>query len=194
VTTLNGAFSSCQYLSTLTVGKGLQKTSKKYLDASIGLRKIVNLSGISLPLPSFGKKMTWYVDQKKSSSLQPGKTAYGKGKKYKISYSLNKGKIKGKKVKSHEFGKDTKLPNAYRKGYTFIGWTVWAKEDFACLASSIANSFYGSEIYVDANFKKYKVTSKNRRISVLVRDPDYKKKGYKKSTIPFIIAIQNIRT
>ncbi len=60
-----------------------------------------------------------------------GKTAFGKGKKYKLVYKYMKGvTCLGKRPKTYEYGFPAKMPAAKKKGHVFFGWN-WNETRFA---------------------------------------------------------------
>lgn len=76
----------------------------------------------------------------------------------------------------------TKLPKVVKKkGYTFFGWNLVAKNDWELCKYEVPAKLYGT-LKAEAVLKKYKVTSDHGRIKVTVKDSQHKKKGYKKST------------
>lgn len=176
------AFGNCKNLFQITFGSSSKKVAKSYAEKSIRLHKVINHSDIRIPLHTQKNNVIWYVDKKKVDSVVPGKTAKAQPKKYTISYNLDGGKIVGRKVKKHTYSEETKLPaEVRRKGYTFLGWNVFGKNDWFLFQKSVNGSLYG-KIRVNAVFKEYKVSVRNRRIYVVVKDPSYGKKGYSKDT------------
>ena len=106
-----------------TLVKVVNKFGGTFLDDAPALRTLVNNSSLILSLSNQYGNKTWTVDDKKATTLSCGKTAYAKGKKYKIKYNLKGGKLKGKKVTSYEFGTCPKiLCTATKKGYIFGLW------------------------------------------------------------------------
>lgn len=180
------AFRNCTNLKTITIGKSVQKVPKSFIKNCTVIRKVVNKSGIEVKLDTAKNKRSWYVGGKKSETVPAGTTAKAKGKKYKITYYMDQGKIKGKKPKTSEYGKETKLPSkVVRKGYTFFGWHVSAKNDWEIFRDSIRADMYG-DIQVAAKWKKYSVKNiKGGKIKVTVKDPLYGKKGYDWDTDKF---------
>ena len=179
------AFEDCSRLKAITIGKSVQKiskkVSKKFASGCFSLKKIVNLSKTEIPLDTLKGKRNWYVGKKKVTKLKPGKTAKSVYQKYKIKYILDGGKVRGKKPKTYRYRQKTKLPaKAKKKGHTFLGWYIYAKNDWECFPDYIPKKLYGT-LKVEAIFKKYKVTSSKGRIKVTVKDGSYGKKGYKKS-------------
>lgn len=179
------AFDDCSRLKTITIGKSVRKISKKYskkfAPGCYSLKKIVNLSKTEIPLDTLKGKRNWYVGKKKVTKLKPGKTAKSVYQKYKIKYILDGGKVKGKKTKTYRYRQKTKLPaKAKKKGYTFLGWYIYAKNDWECFPEYIPPKLYGT-LRAKAIFKKYTVTSSKGRIKVTVKDGSYGKRGYKKS-------------
>ena len=177
-----GAFYCCEKLKTITIGKSVKKVSKDFISGCYSLKRIVNHSQTTIPLEDMNKKRYWYVAGKKVIKLKPGKTATAKYRSYRIKYRLNGGKVKGKSPKKYTYRARTKLPKVVKKkGYTFFGWNLVAKNDWELCKYEVPAKLYGT-LKAEAVLKKYKVTSDHGRIKVTVKDSQYKKKGYKKST------------
>ena len=177
-----GAFYCCEKLKTITIGKSVQKVSKDFISGCYSLKRIVNHSKATISLEDMNKKRYWYVAGKKVTKLKPGKTATAKYRSYRIKYQLNGGKVKGKSPKKYTYRARTKLPKVVKKkGYTFFGWNLVAKNDWELCKYEVPAKLYGT-LKAEAVLKKYKVTSDHGRIKVTVKDSQYKKKGYKKST------------
>ena len=177
-----GAFYCCEKLKTITIGKSVKKVSKDFISGCYSLKKIVNHSKATISLEDMNKKRYWYVAGKKVTKLKPGKTATAKYRSYRIKYQLNGGKVKGKSPKKYTYRAKTKLPKVVKKkGYTFFGWNLVAKNDWELCKYEVPAKLYGT-LKAEAVLKKYKVTSDHGRIKVTVKDSQYKKKGYKKST------------
>ena len=177
-----GAFYCCEKLKTITIGKSVKKVSKDFISGCYSLKKIVNHSKGTISLEDMNKKRYWYVAGKKVTKLKPGKTATAKYRSYRIKYRLNGGKVKGKSPKKYTYRARTKLPKVVkRKGYTFFGWNLVAKNDWELCKYEVPAKLYGT-LKAEAVLKKYKVMSDHGRINVTVKDSQYKKKGYKKST------------
>lgn len=176
-----GAFSDCKKLTTITLGKSIQKVSPKFIKDSISVKKIVNKSSVDISLYNYKGKKIWYVGKKKTDILPAGKTARAKGKKYKIIYDTDGGKIRGKKVKSYRYSQGAALPKKVKKkGYTFFGWNIFMKRDWDMVTTKIRKDSYGTT-NAYAVFKKYKVENvKGRKIKVTVKDSSYGTKGYEK--------------
>lgn len=176
------AFSNCTKLKTITIGKSVQKVSKDFISGCYSLKRIVNHSKATISLEDMNKKRYWYVAGKKVTKLKLGKTATAKYRSYRIKYQLNGGKVKGKSPKKYTYRARTKLPKVVKKkGYTFFGWNLVAKNDWELCKYEVPAKLYGT-LKAEAVLKKYKVTSDHGRIKVTVKDSQYKKKGYKKST------------
>ena len=177
-----GAFYCCEKLKTITIGKSVQKVSKDFISGYYSLKRIVNHSKATISLEDMNKKRYWYVAGKKVTKLKLGKTATAKYRSYRIKYQLNGGKVKGKSPKKYTYRARTKLPKVVKKkGYTFFGWNLVAKNDWELCKYEVPAKLYGT-LKAEAVLKKYKVTSDHGRIKVTVKDSQYKKKGYKKST------------
>ena len=177
-----GAFYCCEKLKTITIGKSVKKVSKDFISGCYSLKRIVNHSKATISLEDMNKKRYWYVAGKKVTKLKPGKTATAKYRSYRIKYQLNGGKVKGKSPKKYTYRARTKLPKVVKKkGYTFFGWNLVAKNDWELCKYEVPAKLYGT-LKTEAVLKKYKVTSDHGRIKVTVKDSQYKKKGYKKST------------
>ena len=177
-----GAFYCCEKLKTITIGKSVQKVSKDFISGCYSLKRIVNHSKATISLEDMNKKRYWYVAGKKVTKLKLGKTATAKYRSYRIKYQLNGGKVKGKSPKKYTYRARTKLPKVVKKkGYTFFGWNLVAKNDWELCKYEVPAKLYGT-LKAEAVLKKYKVTSDHGRIKVTVKDSQHKKKGYKKST------------
>ena len=177
-----GAFYCCEKLKTITIGKSVKKVSKDFISGCYSLKRIVNHSNATISLEDMNKKRYWYVAGKKVTKLKPGKTATAKYRSYRIKYQLNGGKVKGKSPKKYTYRARTKLPKVVKKkGYTFFGWNLVAKNDWELCKYEVPAKLYGT-LKAEAVLKKYKVTSDHGRIKVTVKDSQHKKKGYKKST------------
>ena len=177
-----GAFYCCEKLKTITIGKSVKKVSKDFISGCYSLKRIVNHSKATIFLEDMNKKRYWYVAGKKVTKLKPGKTATAKYRSYRIKYQLNGGKVKGKSPKKYTYRARTKLPKVVKKkGYTFFGWNLVAKNDWELCKYEVPAKLYGT-LKAEAVLKKYKVTSDHGRIKVTVKDSQHKKKGYKKST------------
>ena len=177
-----GAFYCCEKLKTITIGKSVKKVSKDFISGCYSLKRIVNHSKATISLEDMNKKRYWYVAGKKVTKLKPGKTATAKYRSYRIKYQLNGGKVKGNSPKKYTYRARTKLPKVVKKkGYTFFGWNLVAKNDWELCKYEVPAKLYGT-LKAEAVLKKYKVTSDHGRIKVTVKDSQHKKKGYKKST------------
>ena len=177
-----GAFYCCEKLKTITIGKSVKKVSKDFISGCYSLKRIVNHSKATISLEDMNKKRYWYVAGKKVTKLKPGKTATAKYRSYRIKYQLNGGKVKGKSPKKYTYRARTKLPKVVKKkGYTFFGLNLVAKNDWELCKYEVPAKLYGT-LKAEAVLKKYKVTSDHGRIKVTVKDSQHKKKGYKKST------------
>ena len=111
--------------------------------------------------------------------LPPKKTARAEAKKYLIQYKLKGGKIKGKRINKHEYGKAMKLPSLYRKRYRFLGWHIYYNKDWHYYQKEIKPNANG-KIVAEAVFKQIKISAENQRIQVMVKHPDYGKRNYLK--------------
>ncbi len=173
-------FDSCSKLQNIIIGKSVKKIDEKFASNCIALKTITNHSKITIPLDTMSGKRSWYVGKKKATKLAPGKTATAKLQKYKIKYNLDGGKVLGKKPVSYQYHQQQKLPQKVKKkGYTFVGWYISAKNDWELFPNCITEKLYGN-LTANAIFKKYRVTSTKGRIHVTVKDAGYGKKGYNK--------------
>lgn len=173
-------FDSCSKLQNIIIGKSVKKIDKKFASNCIALKTITNHSKITIPLDTMSGKRSWYVGKKKVTKLAPGKTATAKLQKYKIKYNLDGGKVLGKKPVSYQYHQQQKLPQKVKKkGYTFVGWYISAKNDWELFPNHITEKLYGN-LTANAIFKKYRVTSTKGRIHVTVKDAGYGKNGYNK--------------
>ena len=173
------AFSSCKNLQILMFGSSVEKVAKSYAKNSIALRKVVNYSNISIPLVTAKENLIWRIDGQRVEVLPPKKTARAEAKKYLIQYKLKGGKIKGKRINKHEYGKAMKLPSLYRKGYRFLGWHIYYNKDWHYYQMEIKPNANG-KIVAEAVFKQIKISAENQRIQVMVKDPNYGKRNYLK--------------
>lgn len=173
------AFSSCKNLQILMFGSSVEKVAKSYAKNSIALRKVVNYSDISIPLVTSKGNLIWRLDGQRVEVLPPKKTARAEAKKYLIQYKLKGGKIKGRRINKHEYGKAMKLPSLYRKGYRFLGWHIYYNKDWHYYQMEIKPNANG-KIVAEAVFKQIKISAENQRIQVMVKDPNYGKRNYLK--------------
>ena len=173
------AFSSCENLQILMFGTSVEKVAKSYAKNSIALRKVVNYSNISIPLVTAKENLIWRIDGQRVEVLPPKKTARAEAKKYLIQYKLKGGKIKGKRINKHEYGKAMKLPSLYRKGYRFLGWHIYYNKHWHYYQMEIKPNANG-KIVAEAVFKQIKISAENQRIQVMVKDPNYGKRNYLK--------------
>ena len=173
------AFSYCENLQILMFGTSVEKVAKSYAKNSIALRKVVNYSDIIIPLVTAKENLIWSIDGERVEVLPPKKTARAEAKKYLIQYKLKGGKIKGKRINKHEYGKAMKLPSLYRKGYRFLGWHIYYNKDWHYYQKEIKPNANG-KIVAEAVFKQIKISAENQRIQVMVKDPDYGKRNYLK--------------
>jgi hypothetical protein len=165
------------------VGKGVKVVDKGFAGRIMSLRKIVNHSSIFLPLPRANGNKRWYVKGKRVYKLAKGKTAIMKPKSFKIVYKLNGGKVKAKLPQKHTYSLVTNLPPAKRKGYTFLGWEIRSGPLYETFTDKIKANAYeekNKSIVAFAYFKKYKVYSEDGCIHVMVQDPSYGTKKYKR--------------
>ena len=176
-----GAFERMN-LTSITVGKSVEKISKKFASACYDLKEIINHSQISIPLDTMKGKRNWYVEGKKVTKLEPEKTATPLYRQYKIKYILDGGKVIGEKPKTYTYRGKTQLPmKVKKKGYTFLGWFAYGDNDWECFPEYVPDKLYG-KLTAEAILKKYKVESSNGRIKVSVQDKLYGTKAYKKDS------------
>lgn len=172
--------SGADNLKTLIVGKGVLNVKKTFASKAMSLRKIVNHSQVTIPLPLEKDRRRWFVGGKEVKKIKPGKTALMRGKKYKVTYDLGGGKAVSKLPKTHTYAQDTVLPRIKKKGYTFLGWKTDGAKDGDNTTDRISKRLYG-KISVRAILKRCKVSSKNGRIYVSVKDRFYGTKKYNKN-------------
>ena len=170
---------SCKNLKTIVIGKGVKKAHKDCLDGSLRLKKVVNNSSISIPLPTAKGKKIWTVGKKKVTKVPAGKTAIMKGKKYRISYTLHGGKLVSPMPKYHRYARDTKLPKVKMKGYSFFGWEAEGTNKGISTSNTLNAGIYG-KVKAEALLRKLKISVVNRRIKISVKSSNYGKKGYKR--------------
>ena len=125
------------------------------------------------------ENLIWRIDGQRVEVLPPKKTARAEAKKYLIQYKLKGGKIKGRRINKHEYGKAMKLPSLYRKGYRFLGWHIYYNKDWHYYQMEIKPNANG-KIVAEAVFKQIKISAENQRIQVMVKDPNYGKRNYLK--------------
>ncbi|MCI8364844.1 MAG: leucine-rich repeat domain-containing protein [Eubacterium sp.] len=127
------ALSKMRFLKKLVIGRGVRSMDKSYMDA-VSLREIQNHSTLNFSLKEFGIEtnlVKWKVDGVKKDVVEAGKTAFGKGKEYKLVYKYMNGvTCQGKRPKTYEYGIHAKMPAAKKKGYVFFGWN-WNETRFA---------------------------------------------------------------
>ena len=125
------------------------------------LREVVNHSALTIDVNWRDSGLSWYVDKEKTTLVPSGKTAKATPKKYKISYKLKGGKMKGKKVKTYTYGMTpTKLPSAKKKGYIFAGWSD-EKEGFGWFGRELSGQKGNLTLYAVYEKVKIKRTKKN---------------------------------
>ncbi len=119
------AVTSMTFLEKLVIGRGVGSIGKNYID-SVSLREIRNYSTLDFSLKKFGvetKLIKWKADGVRTDVVGAGKTALGKGNKYKIVYKYMKGvTCQGRRPKTYEYGIAAKMPAAKKKGHVFFGW------------------------------------------------------------------------
>ncbi|WP_026836186.1 leucine-rich repeat protein [Eubacterium xylanophilum] len=124
----NSALEGMDNLREITIPSGVNKIGNNVLLRCVNLQKIVNNSSASIEVPRSGIRdivgYEFYVDGKHVSTVEPGKTALGKAREFKLNLVLNKGKIVGKTPKTYTYGENKILPKAKRKGYKFMGWSL----------------------------------------------------------------------
>lgn len=137
-----GSALEIRFLKKLVIGRGVRSIGKSNIDA-VELREVQNHSTLDFRLKEFGIEtdlITWKVDGVRTDVVRAGKTAFGKGKKYKIVYKYMNGvTCQGKRPKTYEYGIPATMPTAKKKGYVFFGWN-WNEKRFAKSTSWIVSS------------------------------------------------------
>lgn len=165
-----------RFLKKLVIGRGVRSMDKSYMDA-VSLREIQNHSSLDFRLREFEIEtdlITWKVDGVRTDVVGAGKTAFGKGKKYKIVYKYMKGvTCQGKRPKTYEYGISATMPTAKKKGYVFFGWN-WNEKRFAKSTTWIESRNYAPDggnhtgaIVVMPRFVKVSIKKKSKnRITI----------------------------
>ncbi len=119
------ALSGMRFLRKLVIGRGVKSIGKNSIRAQ-SLREIQNHSTLDFHLKKFGIEtnlIKWIVDGVRTNIVGAGRTAFGKGKKYKLVYKYMKGvTCQGRRPKTYEYGMSAKMPAAKKKGHVFFGW------------------------------------------------------------------------
>ena len=162
-------FEDCRRLKQVEIPAKVTE-AEGIFDGNDDLRKVVNHSAVNIDVNWRDSGLSWYVDKEKTTLVPSGKTAKATPKKYKISYKLEGGKMKGKKVKTYTYGMTpTKLPSAKKKGYIFTGWTN-QDEVFEYYRDSISGQ-YGN-ITLRALYEKISIKNcKKRKIKIKWQTP-----------------------
>lgn len=139
-----GSALEIRFLEKLVIGRGVKSIGMSDINAAT-LREIQNHSTLDFSLRVFAIEtdlITWKVDGVRTDVVGAGKTAFGKGKKYKIVYKYMNGvTCQGKRPKTYEYGIPATMPTAKRKGYVFSGWN-WNEKRFAKSTSWVVSLNY----------------------------------------------------
>lgn len=168
-----------RFLKKLVIGRGVRSMDKSYMDA-VSLREIQNHSSLNFRLKEFEIEtdlITWKVDGVRTDVVGAGKTAFGKGKKYKIVYKYMKGvTCQGKRPKTYEYGISATMPAAKKKGYVFFGWN-WNEKRFAKSTTWIESLDYAPDggnhtgaIVVMPRFLKVSIKKKSKNRITITTD------------------------
>lgn len=168
-----------RFLKKLVIGRGVRSMDKSYMDAA-SLREIQNHSSLDFRLKEFEIEtdlITWKVDGVRTDVVGAGKTAFGKGKKYKIVYKYMKGvTCQGKRPKTYEYGISATMPAAKKKGYVFFGWN-WNEKRFAKSTTWIESLDYAPDggnhtgaIVVMPRFLKVSIKKKSKNRITITTD------------------------
>lgn len=168
-----------RFLKKLVIGRGVRSIGRSYMDA-VSLREIQNYSSLDFRLKEFKIEtdlITWKVDGVKTDVVGAGKTAFGKGKKYKIVYKYMKGvTCQGKRPKTYEYGISATMPAAKKKGYVFFGWN-WNEKRFAKSTTWIESRNYAPDggnhtgaIVVMPRFVKVSIKKKSKNCINITTD------------------------
>lgn len=173
------ALSKMRFLKKLVIGRGVRSMDKSYMDA-VSLREIQNHSTLDFRLKEFEIEtnlVKWSVDGVRTDVVGAGKTAFGKGKKYKIVYKYMKGvTCQGKRPKTYEYGISATMPAAKKKGYVFFGWN-WNEKRFAKSTTWIESLDYAPDggnhtgaIVVMPRFLKVSIKKKSKNRITITTD------------------------
>lgn len=168
-----------RFLKKLVIGRGVRSIGRSYMDA-VSLREIQNHSSLNFRLKEFEIEtdlITWKVDGVRTDVVGAGKTAFGKGKKYKIVYKYMKGvTCQGKRPKTYEYGISATMPAAKKKGYVFFGWN-WNEKRFAKSTTWIESLDYAPDggnhtgaIVVMPRFLKVSIKKKSKNRITITTD------------------------
>lgn len=168
-----------RFLKKLVIGRGVRSIGRSYMDA-VSLREIQNHSALDFRLKEFEIEtdlITWKVDGVRTDVVGAGKTAFGKGKKYKIVYKYMKGvTCLGKRPKTYEYGFPAKMPAAKKKGHVFFGWN-WNETRFAKSTTWIESRNYAPDggnhtgaIVVMPRFLKVSIKEKSKNRITITTD------------------------
>ncbi len=173
------ALSKMRFLKKLVIGRGVRSMDKSYMDA-VSLREIQNHSSLDFRLKEFEIEtnlVKWSVDGVRTDVVGAGKTAFGKGKKYKIVYKYMKGvTCLGKRPSKYEYGFAAEMPAAKKKGHVFFGWN-WNEKRFAKSTTWIESLDYVPEgakdkgaIVVMPRFVKVSIKKKSKNRITITTD------------------------
>lgn len=130
---ISDALTNMTFLEKLVIGTGVKSIGKNSIDA-VSLREIQNHSMLDFSLKEFDidtNLIKWTVDGAGTDVVAAGKTAFGKGKKYRLVYKYMSGvTCQGRRPKTYEYGIPAKMPAAKKKGHVFFGWN-WNELRFA---------------------------------------------------------------
>lgn len=168
-----------RFLKKLVIGRGVRSIGRSYMDA-VSLREIQNHSALDFRLKEFEIEtdlITWKVDGVRTDVVGAGKTAFGKGKKYKIVYKYMKGvTCLGKRPKTYEYGFPATMPAAKKKGHVFFGWN-WNEKRFAKSTTWIESRNYAPDggnhtgaIVVMPRFLKVSIKKKSKNRITITTD------------------------
>ena len=166
----DSAFESLTNLKEITIPENVSKIGNNAFLKCVNLQKIVNNSSIAVEVPKSGTTLLvgyeYYVDGKKVSEVQPGKTAIGTPRKFKLNLVLNKGKIVGKTPTTYTYGENMTLPKAKRKGYQFMGWSFKDKWTNGIRKLNPQGVYMAGEETRYAQFAKVKYKAKKKSFEV----------------------------
>ena len=120
----NQAFCYCENLQKLVLPASLQTWKKNVTECCPKLKTIVNRSRLSCQIYDFDGYRIWKTNGKPVKKVPAQKTAVSKGKKLKITYELEGGRITEKLPKYYEYGTTLRIPQTLKKkGCVMAGWT-----------------------------------------------------------------------
>lgn len=165
------AFSGCSQIKKITIPKTVTIVGKNAFQEMDMLASFTNNSSATCVLPTkrTGARnllQQFYINEKKTLIVPTGKTAVAKWKKYKVTLKANGGKIAGKKIKTHTYGSNEKLPKVKKKGYVFCGWDQLGDSYGKNWSCSKIEKYIEKNVTYKAIFKKITVNKTKKKIVI----------------------------